>query len=43
MKRYAGFMMRRCGKLGLMAKPLGVKGEAGKFAVNMGQSFGEWA
>ena len=43
MKRYAGIMIRRCGKLGLMAKPLGVKGEAGKFAVNMGQSFGEWA
>lgn len=43
MKRYAGFMMNRCGKLGLMAKPLGLKGEAKKYAVNLGQSFGEWA
>jgi alpha-L-rhamnosidase len=43
MKRYAGFMMNRCGKLGLMAKPLGLRGEAKKFAVNMGQSYGEWA
>ncbi len=43
MKRYAGFMMNRCGKLGLMAKPLGLKGEAAKYAVNVGQSYGEWA
>ena len=43
MKRYANFMMNRCGKLGLMAKPLGLKGEAAKYAVNAGQSYGEWA
>lgn len=43
MKRYARFMMKRCGKLGLMAKPLGLKGAAKKFAVNAGQSYGEWA
>ena len=43
MKRYAGFMMNRCGKLGLMAKPLEIKGEAKKYAVNAGQSYGEWA
>lgn len=43
MKRYAGFMMNRCGKLGLMAKPLGIKEEAKKYAVNAGQSYGEWA
>lgn len=43
MKRYACFMMNRCGKLGLMAKPLGIKGEVRKYAVNLGQSFGEWA
>ena len=43
MKRYAGFMMNRCGKLGLMAKPLGINGEAKKYAVNAGQSYGEWA
>lgn len=43
MKRYARFMMNRCGKLGLMAKPLGLKGEKAKYAVNAGQSYGEWA
>ena len=43
MARYARFMMKRCGKLGLMAKPLGLKGEAKKYAVNTGQSYGEWA
>lgn len=43
MKRYAEFMMNRCGKLGLMAKPLGIRGEAAKYAVNAGQSYGEWA
>lgn len=43
MKRYAEFMIHRCGKLGMLAKPLGLKGEARKFAVNTGQSYGEWA
>ena len=43
MKHYARFMMGRCGKLGLLAKPLGFKGEAAKYAVNAGQSYGEWA
>lgn len=43
MARYARFMIKRCGKLGLMAKPLGLKGEAKKYAVNVGQSYGEWA
>ena len=43
MKRYARFMMNRCGKLGLMAKPLGLKSEAANYAVNAGQSYGEWA
>lgn len=43
MAHYARFMMKRCGKLGLMAKPLGLKGEAKKYAVNTGQSYGEWA
>ena len=43
MARYARFMMKRCGKLGLFAKPLGLKGEAKKYAVNAGQSYGEWA
>lgn len=43
MARYARFMMKRCGRFGLMAKPLGLKGEARKYAVNAGQSYGEWA
>ena len=43
MAKYAGFMMKRCGKLGLFAKPLGIKGIVKKFAVNAGQSYGEWA
>lgn len=43
MKRYARFMMKRCGRLGLFAKPLGLKGDARKYAVNTGQSYGEWA
>ncbi len=43
MKRYAEFMMKRCGKSGFMAKSLGLKGEAKKYAVNTGQSYGEWA
>jgi alpha-L-rhamnosidase len=43
MARYARFMMNRCGKLGLFAKPLGLKGADGRYAVNAGQSYGEWA
>ena len=43
MARYARFMMKRCGKPGLFAKPLGLKGEYKKYAVNAGQSYGEWA
>ena len=43
MKKYAHFMMKRCGKNGFMGKPLGLKGEARKYAVNAGQSYGEWA
>ena len=43
MKRYAQFMMRRCGKQSLLAKPLKLKGAARKYAVNAGQSYGEWA
>ena len=43
MKKYARFMMRRCGKTGLFAKPLGLRGEARRYAVNAGQSYGEWA
>ena len=43
MARYARFMIKRCGKFGLFAKSLGIKGTAKKFAVNTGQSYGEWA
>lgn len=43
MARYARFMMRRCGRPGLFAKPLGLKGKAKQYAVNAGQSYGEWA
>ena len=43
MRRYARFMMKRCGKTGFLAKPLNLKGEARKYAVNTGQSYGEWA
>ena len=43
MARYARFMAKRCGKLGLLAKPLGLNGPYKKYAVNAGQSYGEWA
>lgn len=45
MKKYAHFMMRRCGKWGgPLAKPVkGAFGEAKKYLVNCGQSYGEWA
>ncbi len=43
MKHYAEFMIRRCGKNGFLSKPIGIKGETAKYAVNAGQSFGEWA
>lgn len=41
MKKYARFMIRRCGKRGLFAKSLHLSGEAKKYAVNTGQSYGE--
>ena len=43
MKRYAHFMMNRCGKIEPMTKQIGLKGECAKYAVNIGQSYGEWA
>ena len=43
MRRYAQFMIRRCGKWGgLLATPVRVKGEAKKYLINCGQSYGEW-
>lgn len=44
MKSYAHFMQRRCNKWGgPYAKPIRVKGEAKKYIVNCGQSYGEWS
>ncbi len=44
MKRYARFMMNRCGKWGgPYAKRVDVPGEAKRYVVNCGQSYGEWA
>lgn len=44
MKKYARFMISRCGKWGgPYAKPLGVKGPEKRYLVNRGQSYGEWA
>ncbi len=43
MKRYAAFLRRRCGKKTLLSKPLGLRGKDRKYAVNYGQSYGEWA
>lgn len=44
MKKYATFMMSRCGKWGgPYAKRLHVKGAQKRYLVNRGQSYGEWA
>ena len=44
MLRYAKFMISRCGKPGgVYAKPLGISLANRKYAVNAGQSYGEWA
>lgn len=44
MLRYARFMISRCGKWGgPYAKPLGISRQNRKYAVNAGQSYGEWA
>ncbi len=43
MKRYAAFLRRRVGKKTLLSKPLGLHGKARRYAVNYGQSYGEWA
>ena len=44
MARYAKFMMRRQGKWGgVYAKPMHLKHRYAKYAVNCGQSYGEWA
>ncbi len=44
MKRYARFMMGRCGKWGgPFAKHVAVRGSVKRYLVNRGQSYGEWA
>lgn len=44
MLKYAHFMIKRAGKWGgVYAKPLPLKGKYRKYAVNRGQSYGEWA
>lgn len=44
MKKYADFMISRCGKWGgLFAKPIKLTGENKRYLVNCGQSYGEWA
>ena len=43
MTRYARFMIGRCGKFTPLRHHLPLKGEAKKYVVNYGQSYGEWA
>ncbi len=44
MSRYARFMEKRCGKnMPIFAEHIRLKGEAKKYLVNTGQSYGEWA
>ncbi len=43
MKKYAAFLRRRVGKRTLLSKPLGLHGKDRRYAVNYGQSYGEWA
>ena len=43
MKRYAKFMMKRCGSITPLQKPLRLSRENQKYLVNDGQSYGEWA
>ncbi len=44
MKKYASFMIRRCGKWGgPYAKRVHIPREYRKYLVNRGQSYGEWA
>ncbi len=43
MKRYAEFLRSRVGKKTMMSKSLGLDREDRKYAINVGQSYGEWA
>ena len=43
MKRYAEFVIRRMGRVTFLSKPLHLRHRYRKYAVNYGQSYGEWA
>ncbi len=43
MKKYAEFMISRCGKRDIQSPAIGASKDAKKFIVNKGQSYGEWA
>lgn len=43
MAKYARFMMGRCRRWTPLSRPLHLKGEAGRYVVNFGQAYGEWA
>lgn len=43
MKKYAGFVLNRCGKNAILSQKNPVKGEDRKYIVNTGQAYGEWA
>lgn len=43
MRRYAGFMQKRCGKWYPTARRTGLHGEDRKYLSNYGQAYGEWA
>ncbi len=42
-KKYAAFLRRRVGRVIPLSKPLGLFARDRKYAVNCGQSYGEWA
>ncbi len=42
-KKYAAFLRRRVGRFTPLSKPLGLSAKDRKYAVNCGQSYGEWA
>ena len=43
MKKYAGFVLKRCGKNALLSAKNPVKGEWRNYIINTGQAYGEWA
>lgn len=43
MRRYAGFMQKRCGRWYPTARRTGLRGEERRYLSNYGQAYGEWA